>query len=442
MKKLILISALLFIASNGWAQVSDDEIDNILVTAETDYFNLPFFNSDDNNGKPKKDPFETEEEYQLRLEKWVPKLPKNINFRLTKKISASEYNADNESWEHKIWDSESLGYFTRNIENSTYIGSNAFGAEREITKRRGDTGSFSLINIPKDIVISIPMERDLAREIYEDLEFIFVIEVNPDKFFFSYSRRRTYPEIDYTVDTDMTDYSIKAILKALVLRNKTTNEIVDYNDISKPYSTQAMSTICPSNQEIIPHTQPKTKKRRKTGGVMTGKVAKQLGAAQELIEEEKIPEGIKVLNEILSAKKLSDYEQAQVYYFLAYVEYLKEDYKTAITFCNKVLNLERVPEGLLSASRFTIAQLYFQLEDYQTAINKVDQMLMQDTEESSYINLYILKTSAAFQLKDYCTVSSIANYLLDSFDLGEQKEAVVKVKESSELYYKNSFSTF
>ena len=111
---------------NGWAQVSDDEIDNLLLTAETDYFNLPFFNSDQSNGKPEKDPFETEDEYQLRLEQWVPKTPKNINFILSKGVSTSEYNADNESWDHKIWNPESVGYVSRNYEESTYIGSNAF----------------------------------------------------------------------------------------------------------------------------------------------------------------------------------------------------------------------------------------------------------------------------------------------------------------------------
>ena len=118
----------------GFVQVNDDEIDNLLLTAETDYFNLPFFNSEDNNGKPEKDPFETEDEYQLRLEKWVPKTTKNINFILSKRVSASEYNAENESWDHKIWSPESVGYFSRNYEASTYIGSNAFGAEREIVK--------------------------------------------------------------------------------------------------------------------------------------------------------------------------------------------------------------------------------------------------------------------------------------------------------------------
>ena len=109
--------------------------------------------------------------------------------------------------------------------------------------------SFSLINIPKDSVISIPMERDLARDIYADLEFIYVIEVNPDKSFFSSSWRRTYPEIDFRFDTAMTDYNVRAVLKAIVLKNTKTNEIVDYKNIAVPAS-QALSQNSIPGSEI------------------------------------------------------------------------------------------------------------------------------------------------------------------------------------------------
>ena len=83
-------------------------------------------------------------------------------------------------------------------------------------------------------------------------------------------------------------------------------------------------------------------RKTKKVGAMTEKVAKKLSAAQELIEAEKIEEGLKELNDIMAFKKLTDYERAQVNYFYGYVEYLKENYQGAINFYRKVLQDEKV----------------------------------------------------------------------------------------------------
>ena len=50
------------------------------------------------------------------------------------------------------------------------------------------------------------------------------------------------------------------------------------------------------------------RKTKKTGS-MTEKVAKKLGEAQELIDGDKLEEGVAVLNSILEFKKLSPYER-------------------------------------------------------------------------------------------------------------------------------------
>ena len=80
------------------------------------------------------------------------------------------------------------------------------------------------------------------------------------------------------------------------------------------------------------------KRKTKKTGSMSEKVAKKLGVAQELIEEEKLDEGLSELQSILEFKKLSPYERGQVNYFLAYLQYLKEDYKRAIIYYQKVVD--------------------------------------------------------------------------------------------------------
>ena len=78
----------------------------------------------------------------------------------------------------------------------------------------------------------------------------------------------------------------------------------------------------PSGEAVA---QEEEQRKTKKVGAMTEKVAKKLSAAQELIEQEKIVEGLQELNDIMAFKKLTDYERAQVNYFFGYVEYLKEN---------------------------------------------------------------------------------------------------------------------
>ena len=147
-------------------------------------------------------------------------------------------------------------------------------------------------------------------------------------------------------------------------------------------------------------------RKTKKVGAMTEKVAKKLSAAQELIEEEKIEEGLKELNDIMGFKKLTDYERAQVNYFYGYVEYLKENYQGAISYYRKVLQDEKVPEGLVSSARTTIAQLYFQLEDYPRTVSAVNEILKNQTTPRP--DLYILKGTAQYQMKEFTkTIESV-----------------------------------
>ena len=160
----------------------------------------------------------------------------------------------------------------------------------------------------------------------------------------------------------------------------------------------------------------KSKRKTKKTGAMTEKVAKKLQVAQEAIEAEQLEEGIEILNEILELRRLTDYERAQVNYFFAYVAYLKEDYRGAINYYNKVLREEEVPEGLLSSARYTIAQLWFQLEEWEKAIRAVDDLLV--NSESPRPDLYILKGSALYQLKKYTEMIPV---IRAAIDLSEQR---------------------
>ena len=186
------------------------------------------------------------------------------------------------------------------------------------------------------------------------------------------------------------------------------------------------------------------KRKTKKTGSMSEKVAKKLGVAQDLIENEKLDEGLSELQSILAFKKLSPYERGQVNYFLAYLQYLKEDYKGAIIYYQKVVDDENVPDGLVSASRFTIAQLYFQLEDWTNAIKAVDSILANDSAPRP--DLYILKGSALYQQKKYREMIPIVEQAItlseerNSFRLEQlQKNVTTAASENRIKYDKNNF---
>lgn len=186
------------------------------------------------------------------------------------------------------------------------------------------------------------------------------------------------------------------------------------------------------------------KRKTKKTGSMSEKVAKKLGLAQELIEAEKLDEGLDELNSILEFRKLSPYERGQVNYFFAYVQYLKGDYRGAIKFYQKVVDDENVPDGLVSSSRFTIAQLYFQLEDWPMAIRAVDSILANDTAPRP--DLYILKGSALYQQKKYKEMIPIVQKAItiseerNAFRLEQlQKNVKTAAAENRVKYDKNNF---
>ena len=183
---------------------------------------------------------------------------------------------------------------------------------------------------------------------------------------------------------------------------------------------------------------PRSKRKTKKTGAMTEKVAKKLQVAQEAIEAEQLEEGVEILNEILELRRLTDY-------FLAYVAYLKEDYRAAINYYNKVLREEAVPEGLLSSARYTIAQLWFQLEEWDKAVRAVDDLLA--NAESPRPDLYILKGSALYQLKKYAEMIPVIRAAINlaeernPFRIQSLQNNIKSVADENRLKYDTSGAT-
>jgi len=111
----------------------------------------------------------------------------------------------------------------------------------------------------------------------------------------------------------------------------------------------------------------KTQQRHAVGQAC-GKV---LEGVQEMTENEQWSQAQQALNGALNACKTS-YEKSQVYNFLGYVHYSRDNYKEAVNTYKKMVNEPEVDERQAISTRYTIAQLYLILEDYANAAKELE----------------------------------------------------------------------
>ncbi len=132
---------------------------------------------------------------------------------------------------------------------------------------------------------------------------------------------------------------------------------------------------------------------------MSKDVYEALAKAQELIENKQIDQGMAALRKVETKPKLSPYEKANIYNFMAYAFYLQEKYQSAITSYEKVLQQPDLPEGMKINTLYTLAQLYFTIENYKKAVATIEKWMKVVDKPTE--TAYLLLGQAYYQLKDY-----------------------------------------
>ncbi|MEZ0121589.1 MAG: tetratricopeptide repeat protein [Candidatus Reddybacter sp.] len=137
----------------------------------------------------------------------------------------------------------------------------------------------------------------------------------------------------------------------------------------------------------------KTKKRSSVGKKCGGR----LELAQIEIEAERWAEGERILKASLSSDCVSGYEKSQVWNFLAYSYYSRDNIKEAINSYKKVLAEPETDERMRASIYYSIAQLYFVSEDYENAANNLEAWM----KEASVVGAdgKVLLAQAYYQLE-------------------------------------------
>ncbi len=128
-------------------------------------------------------------------------------------------------------------------------------------------------------------------------------------------------------------------------------------------------------------------------------VYEKLEQVEDAIDAKAYDQALRIVQEMRSNFKLTQYESSQVWNIEAYIYYLKQDYKKAIAAYNQVLKYESLAEAVVQSTLKTVAQLHFLREEYKLAIAAVSRLISRlDNPDAS---LYMLQGQAYYQLKEY-----------------------------------------
>lgn len=134
----------------------------------------------------------------------------------------------------------------------------------------------------------------------------------------------------------------------------------------------------------------------KTAPVVRERILTQLQKSQKLIEAKEYNQSYELLQKLTEAE-LTHYEYAQVYKLMAYQFYQANEYRKAIPYYQKILQLEDLPPFIVDESLYSLCQLYFSLEDYVSAEKMLSQWFLHNPDAS--VQAYELQGQIYYQLK-------------------------------------------
>lgn len=189
---------------------------------------------------------------------------------------------------------------------------------------------------------------------------------------------------------------------------------------------------------------------------LSQKVYEKLTEAQTMVESGQVEQGLAVLKSLEGNSRLTPYERAQLYNYLAYTYFTMERYRDAIGAYQQVLNQPDLPPALAQNSLYTLAQLYFTVEDYRAAVTTIERWF--EVAEKPTDTAWLLLGQAYYQLGEYrAAIEPIDKAMAMArergetpeerlflikraawFELGDYKNLVKVVRELVRLYPRTS----
>jgi tetratricopeptide (TPR) repeat protein len=131
---------------------------------------------------------------------------------------------------------------------------------------------------------------------------------------------------------------------------------------------------------------------------------KQLNSIYEDASEEHFDKAYDDLQKMLKRAGRDDYLQAIINQALAQVEWSRKNYRASLTYFEKVVELDSLPDQAHFALMYQIAQLYFMQDRFDEALEKLELWFCHSPQEKITSSAYVLQASIHAQTEDYARV--------------------------------------
>jgi len=145
--------------------------------------------------------------------------------------------------------------------------------------------------------------------------------------------------------------------------------------------------------------QRRDKQKTRTAQAVSKKTYDRIIKAQEAVDLEDYPEALRILNNLYSVSKLTDYEQQNVLNYLGFVYYSMDDMANAMNAYERMLTIPTLEEQIKKTTVYTLAQLNTMQENYSKAIRLTEEFFRLETNPAA--DPYIFYAQILYQLDRY-----------------------------------------
>ncbi|SUZ60031.1 uncharacterized protein METZ01_LOCUS12885 [marine metagenome] len=145
--------------------------------------------------------------------------------------------------------------------------------------------------------------------------------------------------------------------------------------------------------------QRRDKQKTRTAQAVSKKTYDRIIKAQEAVDLEDYPEALRILNNLYSLSKLTDYEQQNVLNYLGFVYYSMDDMANAMNAYERMLTIPTLEEQIKKTTVYTLAQLNTMQENYSKAIRLTEEFFRLETNPAA--DPYIFYAQILYQLDRY-----------------------------------------
>ena len=141
--------------------------------------------------------------------------------------------------------------------------------------------------------------------------------------------------------------------------------------------------------------QQKTKQAQAVSKEVYDKIAK----AQEAVDAKDYPGALRMLNQLYNPDKLTEYEQANVLNYIAFVYYNMDDIANAIRNYERMIAIPSLEITMAKQVTYTLAQLFTMEEQYSKSLTTLDKWFLLETNPAP--EPFILKAQNLYQVQRY-----------------------------------------